>query len=394
MYNELWKARHPMTQKTFYEAIPPMSRISELTRHDCYYDVPADWQIIIVDVKNSTKAIQAGRYKEVNGLAAAAITAMLNLIPESDIPFVFGGDGAAILLPAELVERAKKALRATRALARESFNLELWTGIIPVERVLNDGYRLRVARLKMSDEFQQAIFTGGGLAYAERLLKDTAHNAAYAVGDDGEAEANFTGFQCRWNEIPSPSEETLSLIVRALGTEQGDNNHLYEDVLHQIESLYGDRPVRAPIRPDILTVAHNPRKYQLEVKIQRRNLMYLVATMLLTSIGGLMAHFRVGPMGRYKDIVAASIDNEKFDDSLRMIIAGTAQQREKLRAFLEAKRRAGILVYGMHCSRHALMTCIVYNPFGRQVHFVDGGEGGYTLAAVELKAQLKALKQM
>jgi hypothetical protein len=382
-----------MTQKTFYEAIPPMSRISELTRPDCYYDVPADWEIIIVDVKGSTKAIQAGRYKEVNGLAAASITAMLNLIPESDIPFVFGGDGATILLPPELIERAKKALRATRALARDSFGLELWTGIIPVARVLADGYRVRVARLKMSDEFQQAIFTGGGLAYAERLLKDTAHNTQYAVGDDGEADADFAGFQCRWNEIPSPSEETLSLIVRALGTEQGDNNHLYEDVLHQIEALYGDRSVRAPIRPDILSVAHNLRKYQVESRVQGhgRSLRYILPTMLFTSIGGLMAHFRFGPMARYKDIVATSIDNEKFDDSLRMIIAGTSQQREQLRAFLEAKRRAGVLVYGMHCSRHALMTCIVYNPFGRQVHFVDGGEGGYTLAAVELKAQLKAI---
>lgn len=379
--------------KTFYEAIPPMSRISELTRPDCYYDVPDDWEIIIVDVKNSTKAIQAGRYKDVNGLAAAAITAMLNLIPESDIPFVFGGDGATILLPPELIERAKKALRATRALARESFGLELWTGIIPVARVLADGYRVRVARLKMSDEFQQAIFTGGGLAYAERLLKDSESGAQYAVGDDGEADADFAGFQCRWNEIPSPSEETLSLIVRALGGGQGDNNHLYEDVLHQIETLYGDRSVRAPIRPDILTIAHNPRKYLLESRVQGQggSLRYILSTMFFTSIGGLMAHFRVGPLARYKDIVATSIDNEKFDDSLRMIIAGTSQQREQLRAFLEAKRRAGSLVYGMHCSRHALMTCIVYNPFGRQVHFVDGGEGGYTLAAVELKAQLKAI---
>jgi hypothetical protein len=381
------------TRKTFYEAIPPMHRIAEMTRADRYYDVPADWEIVIVDVKGSTKAIQAGRYKDVNGLAAASITAMLNLIPESDIPFVFGGDGATILLPPELVERAKKALRATRALARESFNLELWTGVIPVARVLKDGYQVRVARLKMSDEFQQAIFTGGGLAYAERLLKDTANNAQYAVGDDGEADADFAGFQCRWNEIPSPYEETLSLIVRALGADQGDNSHLYEDVLHQIETIYGDRAVRAPIRPDILTVAHNPRKYLLESRVQGqgRSLRYILPTLLLSSIGGLMSHFRVGPMARYKDIVATSIDNEKFDDSLRMIISGTAEQREGLRAFLEDRRRGRVLVYGMHCSKHALMTCIVYNPFGRQVHFIDGGEGGYTLAAVELKAQLQAL---
>jgi hypothetical protein len=34
------------------------------------------------------------------------------------------------------------------------------------------------------------------------------------------------------------------------------------------------------------------------------------------------------------------------------------------------------------------MTCVVFDYFGRQVHFVDGARGGYTLAAREMKMQL------
>jgi hypothetical protein len=71
-----------------------------------------------------------------------------------------------------------------------------------------------------------------------------------------------------------------------------------------------------------------------------------------------------------------------------MIISGTAQQRVQLRAYLEEKRQAGKLVYGIHTSRHALMTCVLFDYFGKQVHFIDAAGGGYALAAREMKQQL------
>ena len=37
----------------------------------------------------------------------------------------------------------------------------------------------------------------------------------------------------------------------------------------------------------------------------------------------------------------------------------------------------------------ALMTCLVFEREGRQVHFVDGADGGYALAAKAMKARMK-----
>ncbi|MEP0899817.1 DUF3095 family protein [Nodosilinea sp. FACHB-13] len=37
----------------------------------------------------------------------------------------------------------------------------------------------------------------------------------------------------------------------------------------------------------------------------------------------------------------------------------------------------------------ALMTCLVFERSGREVHFVDGADGGYALAAKPLKEKLK-----
>ena len=40
------------------------------------------------------------------------------------------------------------------------------------------------------------------------------------------------------------------------------------------------------------------------------------------------------------------------------------------------------------CAIAALMTCFVRSYQGNHVHFVDGSNGGYALAAKQLKAQL------
>ena len=51
----------------------------------------------------------------------------------------------------------------------------------------------------------------------------------------------------------------------------------------------------------------------------------------------------------------------------------------------------GVLRYGMNVSQTALMTCLVTSPTDNlHVHFVDGGDGGYTNAAKTMKAQARA----
>ena len=93
--------------------------------------------------------------------------------------------------------------------------------------------------------------------------------------------------------------------------------------------------------------------------------------------------------GRYKEVLTANTDCRKFDDMLRMVISGTADQRAALDEYLQGRRAAGRLVYGVHCAPRALMTCMVFSYSGEHIHFVDGADGGYALAAKGLKAQLR-----
>jgi len=76
---------------------------------------------------------------------------------------------------------------------------------------------------------------------------------------------------------------------------------------------------------------------------------------------------------------------------LRMVVDLNVAEIYRLESRLAAEHRAGRLAYGLHRSSAARLTCLVRSYDGAHVHFVDGTDGGFALAARELEAQLAAL---
>ncbi len=83
-----------MGNENFYAQLPAFSALEGLTDERHYRDAPADWLIFVTDVRGSTAAVAAGRYKEVNTIGAATIVAAANACDGIEFPFVFGGDPA------------------------------------------------------------------------------------------------------------------------------------------------------------------------------------------------------------------------------------------------------------------------------------------------------------
>jgi Protein of unknown function (DUF3095) len=54
------------------------------------------------------------------------------------------------------------------------------------------------------------------------------------------------------------------------------------------------------------------------------------------------------------------------------------------------RHRREEIAYGLHVSDKALMTCLLFDlEAGRHVHLIDGWDGGFTLAARAMKAQIR-----
>ena len=391
----------PMSTENFYRDLPSLEQFCSLmTMTDKFVSLPDDWSIVITDVVGSTKAIEAGHYKDVNVIGACSIIAVLNIAGYIEIPFVFGGDGASLLLPPSLLDSAKQVLIATRKLAREQFGLELRIGVVPVVSVKAAQYDIQVAKVKISEKYYQAMFTGGGLTYAEQLIKHPATSETYAVKNTGiDIQADFSGLVCPWQDIPSQDGQIVSLIVKATGNNSIENHKVYQEFSDFLVNLYHGDINLHPISPENLAFSFSDRALFPAAKAHagfsklRWNLWHLWKLKLWNLMKLILINFKVElgneNFGEVKHQVVADTDYRKLDDLLRMVISANCEQIEQLNSYLEKHYIEGQLVYGLHISDRALMTCFVAEREGRHIGFLDGADGGYALAAKAMKERMK-----
>ncbi len=243
-----------MDSSRFYSALQVIAEFEALTRAESYAELPADWQVAFCDVRNSTAAVAAGKYRNVNSIGAAAITAVINAAQGVDIPFSFEGDGAVICVPPGLVEATRAALAKTREVARDAFDLDLRIATVPVAEI-PQGFKVLVARYRVSENYVQAVFSGGGIACIDALVKDPETGARYLIAPGSvEPNGSFDGFECRWQDIPSRHGETVSLMVLALHHEAERASAVYREVIKKVREIYGDEDACHPVSVPELAV--------------------------------------------------------------------------------------------------------------------------------------------
>ncbi len=387
----------------FYRDLPLINTFADSTVSKNHADLPPDWWVVIADVEGSTKAIEQGAYKKVNTVGVACIAAVVNVDLGIEMPFVFGGDGATFAVPDSLRERVEIALRGAQQLARTSFGLGLRVGLVKVADLTDAGFWVKVGKFSLSPHVTQAVFSGRGWDEAERRVKTpNALGVVRVLENAGLAEASFEGFECRWQGVPSFNDHKLALLVGAMSQRADTNLDTYQRVLQQIQTIYGDVLQYHPLQAQALKLTFNPKLLAHEWRVRSsqfsvsKRLKYL-AKMLFQNTAGKILFARnmdteTTQWSKYRTELVDNSDFRKFDGMLRMVIDGTEAQASQLEQFLAAEHQLGHLVFGLHKSQEALVTCIVRSFTGNHMHFVDGSDGGYALAARGLKAQLATLK--
>ncbi|MGB7884849.1 MAG: DUF3095 domain-containing protein [Xanthobacteraceae bacterium] len=372
---------------SFYAAISIQRGFRSLMDAAQYTPLPDDWTIGIADVVQSTKAIAEKRYKAVNLAGAAVIAALINALGGRELPFVFGGDGASFAVSPRDAGIAREALAATAAWANSELGLTLRVALIPVAAVRAQGVDVRVARYAPSENLSYAMFSGGGLAWADGAVK----RGEFAVAPAPPGTwPDLTGLSCRFEEFRAAQGLILSLIVLPMpGADPAAFRALTEEIVALVEaSPDAGRPVPA-LGPKL---GWPPQGVALEThtapggRLQRRAAV-LVRTLLYFLI--MRAGRPIGPFvpARYMRQVVENSDYRKYDDGLRMILDCTPELADALEQRLAAA--TGIARYGLFRQDAAMMTCFTPSPVrSDHVHFVDGARGGYAAAATALKAAI------
>mmetsp|Transcript_16047 Transcript_16047/g.44172 ORF Transcript_16047/g.44172 Transcript_16047/m.44172 type:complete len:670 (+) Transcript_16047:172-2181(+) len=193
--------------KLDYASIPSFDKFIDLVHDDHYLPLPVNWHIIVADVAGSTKLIESGRYRDVNTIGVACICAVRNALLKmaptlrqrhysqfgQEFPYVFGGDGATLVVAPHQHEAAIHALCAVQRLAQENYDMVLRVGSVTIEQ-LNQyqeqqqatavigskkkkkttkfkPLQVQVAKYQIAPGLDIALFRGGGLALADTVIK-------------------------------------------------------------------------------------------------------------------------------------------------------------------------------------------------------------------------------
>jgi len=289
-------------------------------------------------------------------------------------------------------------------MAAKSFGLELRVAAVPLEKVRQAGLDIRVARVRVSENYIQAVFAGGGMAWADRAMKDAATASQYAVDPKITApRGSLEGLECRWQDIPSRHGETVSLMVRATAKDPAAAAALYRALIAKVQDSYGADDACHPITLPGLAPALGAKRLYNEVGVRAAEQsvlgkwVYLMRTRGFVVLGWFLMRFGLKTertdWSTYKETMVRNTDVRKFNDIYRQILSGTESQREALTGWLEVRYRKGELCYGMHVTDRAHMTCLVFSYSGRHLHFIDGADGGLFLAAKEFKERAAKLAQ-
>ena len=373
----------------FTKALPVRKDFRAVLDEASYQPVPTGWLIAMSDVVGSRKAIADGRYKAVNMAGVAMISGLMNALDTQDLPFVFGGDGAAIVCAPSDRAAVAETLAKTIAWVLDELGLVLRAALVPVSVVRQDGFDVHIQATRISEALNNYAFRGGGISHAEALMK-SGHYAIEAA--PAGSKPDLTGLSCRWTSIKADGQSIVSIIIEAGEHAAGT----FPQKVRKFLELAGMGQHRSgsPMPASGPGTAWPPEGLDLEARAARQNASLGVykARLYLTTLFAWVL-FKTGIVfagfdpKRYRQHTSLNTDYRKFQDGLRITVSLGEDELRKLTDFLERERMAKHLRYGLCVQDSAVLTCYVPSVTSdAHFHFLDGAGGGYAQAATNMKA--------
>jgi hypothetical protein len=365
----------------------------DLLESESYFsDVPNTWHVVVVDIQNSTQAVDEGKHHQINLTATGAIISVLNTIRKekqrNEIPYFFGGDGATFILPTLFLNKIILILENYSLHIKRNTNLTLRVGHISVKQLVTQKSSLKIAKHQLTEQLSIPIFLGNGLKKAEELIKTNFEENNLA--DFKKDLLNLEGMECRWKQIDptQAKKKVICLLLDAI--DETDQRAIYRDVITKMDALFGTFKSRQPIKSNKLNLNFSILKIWEEMKISlvNKNLVYLFKNWVATLIGKF--YLNLSPNGKQYLIQISQLSHTfMLDGMINTIFTAEQHKIDLFIAYLNQLEKDKKIIYGIHITHASVMSCYVLDRKTKHSHFVDGTEGGYTSAAKMFKEKLQ-----
>jgi hypothetical protein len=364
--------------------------------------VPDSSYVVIADVRKSTLAVRNGRQKDVNMVGAACVSAVRNEFPHGLIPWVFGGDGATFLVPENLHQQFLEVLSSVQRLARVNLNLSLRVGSVSVAELRAENADVRLTVQECGAQEKTYFLLGSGLSLADKIIK--ARDRRQDETDTRtEVETEIArGMSCRLLPFVSLRGHIYSIIVES-SRSFAEQEKLFRQIMTALRAG-GQLERLRPLQKENIRRRWIPKTWQLEAQFfkKRSSFIWLVKHYLATLFAQVISKFVfafdrnnsiTGQPSVYEQDMLVQSDWLKFNGALYLVVDMTDDEFAMFEKTLNDMEAAGDILFGIQRCTSALVVCHLDGQNQkRHFHFVDGSDGGLTLAALNLKAKASAKK--
>ncbi|MGB3591898.1 MAG: DUF3095 family protein [Nonlabens sp.] len=375
----------------FYSQLPRLKGELDqvIKKTSLYKDVPGNWTVIVTDIENSTIAVGEGKQQTVNLAATGSIVACLNIArsQQIDVPFFFGGDGATLIVPPQIIDECMDVLQQHSKRCRERFDFHLRVGSRLVSDLKAKGAILKIFKFERNRLHTMPIIYGDGLQLAESEIKSEK-----SLEKDLRSLhiLNLGGMECKWDKVKPPrkTNEVVSLIITPVDTLSQPK--INSRVLQKLREIYGDDEARNPLKVSHLNMVNKLDQIKNEVKMKYNKVTgrSIASSYGRTMVGKFYLKYAPGGKRYVKDLIQLT-ETLLIDGSINTVVSGTQGQREELIKFLNSLEQKNLIHYGFYKSDSSVLSCFVTALDDYHIHFLDGDNGGYTNAANLLKRKLR-----
>jgi len=375
--------------KRLYTNSVPLREL--LNNKETFTAMPIDWQVLVVDVKEPSVALENDLHNKVNLAATGSIVTVLNTLKsinkEIQIPYFFRGDGATFIVPDAVLGKVVAALETYGVHVSKNLNLKIHIGHIKVGDVYLKDTTLGIAKLKLNTYLVTSIIYGNGLKVAEQLIRDNFKEEMTIL--DRQLPIDLEGMECRWDEIFPSEEEKKVICLTVVCNNEKIQSEIYTKILDEIDYVFGDLSKRTPITTVKLKLDNSFHKMRTEMyaRLGKFDRGYLIQNWMITYFGKYYFKFFKGGKD-YLFRVTQLSDTIVMDGSINTIFSGTHRQMNQLKMLLDSLESDGKILYGIFATYASTMSCYIEDREENHIHFVDGTEGGYIKAAEHLKTKL------
>lgn len=375
-------------------AIRDFAREGHDLRH--YQTLGPDWFLAVADVEASTKLAGAGRDRDVNFVAGAAVAVLSSVAtkPPDMTACQFGGDGAIAAVSPGCEAATREALAALAHWAATEIDIPLRVGLVPVQALIQAGHEARAALQDFGGGNVFGQFLGSGIAAADAWVKA---DARWRIDPAPGELPGIEGLSCRWQPVPARRGHVLCVIVDPAPGAAGEAalSRLMADIERVVPGAtaapLGDGGDLAPKGIPAWRALRNEMRTRKPGARAMRLAAALAGMLILKTV-----HALGGRLGRidtkhYTRKLAERSDHRKLAGGPRFVLDVTDAEEEAIQTVLTREESGGAIAFGTARADSTTITCLVGDFMAdRHVHFVDGDGLGFWRAASALKAKRAA----